>query len=265
MPELPEVEDAARRLREATVGRTLASVTALHPSQQRSLTAASSRALAGARVLRVTRRAKLQLVEFESGHVLEVHFRMTGDWSMAAATDPAPPHERVRFEFTDGTRVSLVDGRALSVLRLHDPGTFVLPDLGPEPLDAEWTPALFRAALTARRGPIKPVLLDQRVLSGIGNIYAAEALWEARIDPRTSASQLSKARVSRLHEAVRTVLHRAPAGRYYESAGSMRATAEDEAWRVYGKEGGACRRCGKTIKRITQAGRSTFWCSGCQT
>jgi formamidopyrimidine-DNA glycosylase len=265
MPELPEVEDAARRLREAIVGRTLARVRALHASQRRSLTDASCRALAGARILHVTRRAKLQLVEFESGHVLEVHFRMTGDWSMSAVGDPPPPHERVRFELTDGSRVSLVDGRALSVLRLHEPGAFALPDLGPEPLDDGWTPALFASALADRRGPIKPLLLDQRVLAGIGNIYAAEALWEARIDPRTPGSQLSKARIARLHAAVRTVLHRAPAGRYYESAGSMRAAAEDEAWRVYGKEGDACPRCGKKIKRIVQAARSTFWCSGCQT
>ena len=252
-------------MRDATVGRTLASITALHPSQRRSLTDAACRALAGARVARVTRRAKLQLVEFESGHVLEVHFRMTGDWSMWTEGDAAPPLERVRLAFTDGSRVSLVDGRALSVLRLHLPGAFALPDLGPEPLDDAWTPALFAAALASRRGPIKPLLLDQRVVSGLGNIYAAEALWEARIDPRTPAMQLSKARVTRLHAAVRTVLHRAPAGRYYEGGGSTRAAAEDEAWRVYGKDGQGCRRCGKTIKRIVQAGRSTFWCRGCQT
>jgi formamidopyrimidine-DNA glycosylase len=265
MPELPEVEDAARRLREATVGRTLRSVSALHASQRRSLSEQSCRALAGARVTGVTRRAKLQLVEFASGHLLEVHFRMTGDWSIARERDPAPAHERVRLEFTDGTRVSLVDGRALSVLRLHEPGAFVLPELGPEPLEDGWTPALFGAALALRRGPVKPVLLDQRVVAGIGNIYAAEALWEARVDPRTPALQLSKARVARLHAAIRTVLRRAPAGRYFERAGSLRAAAEDEAWRVYGKEGAPCRGCGKKIKRIVQAGRSTFWCSGCQT
>jgi len=264
MPELPEVEDAAQRLRIAAVGRTLLGMTPLHPAQRRSLSVASCRALAGVRVVRVTRRAKLQLVEFDSGHVLEVHFRMTGDWTMSTDADPAPQHERVRFDFTDGSRVSLVDGRALSVLRIHAPGAFVLPDFGPEPLDEEWTADAFRAALAPRRGPIKPLLLDQRVLSGIGNIYAAESLWESRIDPRTPASKLSKARVTRLHEAVRAVLRRAPAGRYYESGGSMRAASEDEAWRVYGKEGEPCRRCGKTIKRLVQAGRSTFWCSGCQ-
>jgi formamidopyrimidine-DNA glycosylase len=265
MPELPEVEDAMRRLRDATLGRTLVRVRALHPAQRKSLTAASSRAIAGQRIVGVTRRAKLQLVEFASGHVLEVHFRMTGDWSMTAEGDAPPPHERVRFELDDGSRVSLVDGRALSVLRLHAPGKFVLPDFGPEPLEEDWTAESFAAALAQKRGPIKPVLLDQRVLSGIGNIYASESLWEARIDPRTPARTISKARVARLHVAIREVLRRAPAGRYYERGGSSRAAAEDEAWRVYGKEGEPCRRCAKRIKRIVQAARSTFWCSGCQT
>lgn len=264
MPELPEVEDAMRRLRDAIVGRTLVRIRTLHPSQRRSLTAASSRAITGDRVVGVTRRAKLQLVRFESGHVLEVHFRMTGDWSIGRVGDPVPPQERVRFEFDDGTRVSLVDGRALSVLRLHAPGELALPDLGPEPLEESWSAEQFAAVLALRRAPIKSILLDQRVLSGIGNIYASESLWEARIDPRTPANSLSNARVARLQSAIRTVLRRAPAGRYYERGGSARAAAEDEAWRVYGKEGEPCRRCGRKIQRIVQAGRSTYWCAGCQ-
>ncbi|MES2522287.1 MAG: zinc finger domain-containing protein, partial [Gemmatimonadota bacterium] len=196
-------------------------------------------------------------------HTLEVHFRMNGDWAMSAQHEPPPRHERVRFDFTDGTRVSLVDSRALSVLTVHAPGSLVLPSLGPEPLDAEWTAALFREALSTRRGPIKPTLLDQRVVAGLGNIYAAESVWEARIDPRTPANTLSKIRVTRLHEAIRVVLERAPAGRYY-ATDDARSSAEDAAWRVYGKEGEPCRRCGRAIRRLVQAGRSTFWCSGCQ-
>ncbi|HYW31645.1 MAG TPA: bifunctional DNA-formamidopyrimidine glycosylase/DNA-(apurinic or apyrimidinic site) lyase [Gemmatimonas sp.] len=259
MPELPEVDDAARRLRTATVGRTLVRVTALHPSQRRSLTAVAATSLAGRSVVAVVRRAKLQLVEFDSGHTLEVHFRMNGDWAMSLQADQPPRHERVRFDFSDGTRVSLVDSRALSVLTVHQPGRLALPAYGPEPLDDAWTAELFRVALSTRRGPIKPVLLDQRVVAGLGNIYAAESVWEARIDPRTPANTLSKARVLRLHEAIRTVLERAPAGRYYATE-DARSSAEDDAWRVYGKEGEPCRRCGRAIKRLVQAGRSTFWC-----
>ena len=249
MPELPEVEDAARRLRAALVGRTIARVDVLHASQRRGLPDVTSARLAGERVVGVTRRAKLQLVELASGGTIEVHFRMNGDWNVARASDPAPAHERVRLTLDDGTRVSLVDSRALCVVRFHEPGALALPTLGPEPFD----PAFDTDAL----------LQDQRVVAGLGNIYAAEALWEARIDPRAPADRMSRPRVARLVDAIRTVLQRAPAGRYYETdAGS--SNAEDEGWQVYGREGEPCRRCHGTIRRITQAGRSTFHCARCQ-
>lgn len=262
MPELPEVEDAACRLRNAMVGRTIVSVTTHHAAQRRALPTATARALAGARVESVVRRAKLQLVTLSNGYVVEVHFRMNGDWDIGRESDPEPAHERVRWVLDDGTRVSLVDSRALCVVKAHKPGTFELPDLGPEPLDDEWTASALAASLARRSGPIKPVLLDQKVVSGLGNIYAAESLWEARIDPRTPARQLSRARVSRLRDAIRTVLGRAMPGRYYATKASPET--DPSAWRVYDREGEPCVRCGRPIKRIVQAARSTFWCSGCQ-
>ena len=124
MPELPEVEDAAGRLREAVLGRTISKVKTLHSSLARSLTPAACRRLAGRRLVEVSRRAKIQLLTFDDGQLLEVHFRMTGDWAFGSEADAAPAYERVRFTCTDGTRVSLVDSRALSVLRLHAPGAF---------------------------------------------------------------------------------------------------------------------------------------------
>lgn len=263
MPELPEVEDAARRLRTALVGRTIANVDVLHASQRRALPDAQRARLAGERVVSVTRRAKLQLVELASGGTIEVHFRMNGDWDLGRASDAPPAHERVRFTLDDGSRVSLVDSRALCVVKFHEPGALALPTLGPEPLDPSFDADALLASLARRRGPIKPTLLDQRVVAGLGNIYAAEALWEARIDPRAPADRISRARVARLVDAIRTVLQRAPAGRYYETD-TGRSNAEDEAWRVYGREGEPCRRCDSSIRRITQAGRSTFYCGRCQ-
>lgn len=262
MPELPEVEFAARRLHDAAVGRTIASASALHPAQRRAFPDSEASALAGATVMAVVRRAKLQLVALDDGRVLEVHFRMNGDWEMARASDPAPAHERVRFTFTDGSRVSLTDSRALCVVRVHDGDTFEEPDLGPEPLDETWTAESLRSALTKRRGPIKPALLDQRVVAGLGNIYAAESLWEARIDPRVAANTLSGPRVAALRNAIQAVLRRAPAGRYYAAEGA--SNSGDEGWRVYGREGEPCPRCGAPIKRIVQAARSTFFCASCQ-
>lgn len=261
MPELPEVEFAAARLREAATGRRIATAAALHPSLQRSLPLADCDRLAGRRIAAVTRRAKIQLVTLDDGQVLEVHFRMTGDWEFGLADGPPPSYERFRLTFTDGTCVSLVDSRAFAVVRLHAAGALRLPALGPEPLDEAFTVDVFAAALATRKGPIKPVLLDQKVVAGLGNIYAAEALWVAKIHPTRAAASLSRVRIARLHEAIRLVLTAAPTGRYY--ARDAAARAEPESWRVYGREGEPCTRCDRIIRRITQAGRSTYYCN-CQ-
>ncbi len=266
MPELPEVEDAARRLSSAVLGRTIESATALHPSLARSLTPESCARLTGRVVTGVTRRAKFQLVQFHDGQLLEVHFRMTGDWDIGRVGQPAPALERARFVFDEGTRVSYVDGRAFGMLTLHAAGTFVMPELGPEPLDERFDAATLVAALASRPGPIKPVLLDQRVVAGLGNIYAAEALWEARIRPDARANGLSIVRVARLRDAIQLVLRAAPSSRYYErtaASGDGDATPT-ETWRVYDREGEACNRCGRRISRIVQAGRSTYCCRVCQ-
>ncbi len=267
MPELPEVEYAARRLREAVLGHTIARVRVHHASQRRGLPEAAQRATEGLTIDRVERRAKIQLLHLGNGAVLEVHFRMTGDWEFSPLAADPPRHERVSFDTTAGVRVSLVDSRAFSVVRLHPPGTFVLPPLGPEPLEEAFTPTVLRQALARRRGAIKSVLLDQHVVAGVGNIYAAEALWEARIHPAAVANTLSVARVTRLRDAIQLVLRTAPTGRYYarEFAEAAHAVIDErEIWRVYGREGCACRRCGFRVARIVQGARSTFYCSRCQ-
>lgn len=263
MPELPEVEFAASRLRSAVTGRVIARLEALHPSQQKHLPEAARQAAVGLTIDRVERRAKIQLIHLQGGTLLEVHFRMTGDWEFTRVDEAPPRHERVRLETADGVRVSLVDSRALSVVRVHAPGAFVLPAIGPEPLTDDFTVDGFRTALTRRSGPIKPALLDQKLVAGVGNIYASEALWEARVHPATPAKSLSRERVGRVREAIRLVLERAPTERYY-GLGVTETVNEDEIWRVYGRDGEPCRRCGATVKRLPQAGRSTFYCPRCQ-
>lgn len=264
MPELPEVEHAAGRLRTAVLGHTIATLAALHPSQRRRLPAAAQKAAAGQRIARIERRAKVQLITLGNGAVIEVHFRMTGDWEFSALTDEPPRYERVRLETREGVRVSLVDSRAFSVVVLHAPGTFVPIEAGPEPLTDDFTVDGFVATLSRKRGPIKPVLLNQLVVAGVGNIYASEALWEARIHPATPAQQLSRARVARLRDAIRLVLERAPTERYYGRDAIGRDIDERDIWRVYGKEGDPCLRCGSSIVRLPQAGRSSFYCRRCQ-
>ncbi len=262
MPELPEVEAAAGQLRQAALGRTIRVVEPLHPALARSLPPVACQGLAGRTIAAVARRAKIQLVTFDDGQVLEVHFRMTGDWAFGAGTDPIPATERLRIHCTDGSRVSLIDARALAVLRLHPPGELHLPPLGPEPLTEAFTVEAFREALASRRGPIKPVLLDQRVVAGVGNIYAAEALWLARIHPSRVAAALSRPRLLALRDAIREVLATAPVGRYYATAEAV--GAEDVHWRVYGREGAPCLRCARSIRRLMHAGRSSYYCPGCQ-
>jgi formamidopyrimidine-DNA glycosylase len=243
------------------LGRTIGQVRVFHPSLARTLSASVLKRLRGQRIVEVTRRAKMQLLTLDDGQVIEVHFRMTGDWVIGRESDAAPAYERLRITGTDGTRVALTDSRALAVVRVHTPGQLRLPRLGPEPLEAAFTAEVFADALAKRRGPIKPVLLDQSVVAGIGNIYAAEALWHARIHPSRRASSLSQPRVTALRDAVRDVLNAAIGDRYY--ARDTTADANDR-WHVYDREGQPCTRCASTIRRIAQAGRSTYYCGGCQ-
>lgn len=261
MPELPEVEAAAQRLREAVLGHTVATVTVHHPSLRRTLSPAAQRALIGAGIERIERRGKVQLLHLSDGAVLEVHFRMTGDWDIGSVHDEAPPHERARIETGEGVRVSYTDARALGTIRRHAPGQFRAPVIGVEPLTDAFTVDALVAALARRRAAIKVTLLDQRVVAGVGNIYASEALWESRIHPETIASTLSAARAARLRDAIRLVLTTAPSGRYY---GTVAHDDETVAWRVYDREGEPCPRCTRAIARLVQGGRSTYVCPRCQ-
>ena len=257
MPELPEVEAARRVVERAAVGRTIRALLVLHPALERCISAAELRSLAGRRVTAVERRGKHQLLHIDDGRVLHVHFRMAGDWDVGRESDPPPRHARALLTFTDGDRVALVDSRALCTLSLRESAAAALPALGPEATDPSLTAAVLGASLARRRGPIKPVLLDQRVVAGLGNIYAAEALWHARISPLAPASSLSPRRVARLLEGMRLALAAAEPGRYSSGDGA-------ERFQVYGRAGEPCARCGRPIRRVVQAGRSTFYCPHCQ-
>jgi formamidopyrimidine-DNA glycosylase len=261
MPELPEIEHAAARARRVAAGRIITSVRLLHASQRRRLPPAALRRLRWQRVLAVERRGKTQCFRLTSGDTLEVHFRMTGDWVVARSPRPLPRHARAVISFDDGTRLVLDDPRALSVLTLASAGS-AAPPIGPDaasPLD----PSRLADALAKRRIPIKQALLDQRVISGLGNIYAAEALWHARIDPRTPANGLSAAQRRSLARDIRVVIRTAlTRKRRYYGAGDTDWTGR---FAVYDREGLPCRRCRTKVRRITQAGRSTCFCPSCQT
>jgi formamidopyrimidine-DNA glycosylase len=259
MPELPEVERAARRLTRAAIGKTIASVKAIHPALKRKLLPAQSRAAKGKRIESIERRGKHQLLHLDSGDTLVVHFRMNGDWEIGTTSDTLDPFARAVIELADGTRVSLVDRRALSSITLDKKGASSLPKLGREASDPSLDADYLLDTLKRKKIAIKPALMDQSAIAGLGNIYAAEALWEAEMDPRKPAAKASRVKLERLVDAIRLVLSpkkRLP-GRYTDKRGV-------ERFAVYDREGKECRRCDGTIKRIVQAGRSTYFCPSCQ-
>jgi formamidopyrimidine-DNA glycosylase len=256
MPELPEVEAAVELLRRHATGRTIVRARLLHPSLKRRVSAAVLRSLAGAVIARIERRGKHQLLHLDDGRVVHVHFRMNGDWEAGSTSEPLPRFARAVLELDDGSRLALVDSRALGTLDVHPAGADLSFGLGPDAADPSWTAAQLREALAARRGPIKPALLDQRLVAGLGNIYAAEALWRARIAPTRRADSLTAARVRSLRTAIAAVIKRATGSRYTDDD----VTKLD----VYDREGLPCRRCRTPIERIVQTGRSTYFCPHCQ-
>jgi formamidopyrimidine-DNA glycosylase len=184
---------------------------------------------------------------------------MDGDWVFSHTSDDLPRFARVSLEFSDGLRASLTDPRALCTVRYHTKTRPPVLDLGPEADDPSLTAAAFREALGKKRGPIKPALLDQRLIAGIGNIYAVEALWRAAIHPAVIASSLSERRADALLAGIRKSLAEGVV-----NAARYRTGTRILPLKVYDHEGDPCNRCGKLIKRITQAGRSTYYCAGCQ-
>lgn len=262
MPELPEVEYAARVARAACAGKRIRALQALHPSQRRALPSATADSLPGDTVDAVERRGKHQLFRLASGRTLHVHFRMTGDWRVA--TVDVPPHRitRVVLDFDDGTRLALDDSRALATVAVVDAGVDPCPDLGPEATDDAFNADWLASRLAARRGPIKPALLDQRLVAGIGNIYASEALWYAHVDPRRPSNRLRQPQYQALATGVKRAMRKAldHPERYYGVDGVSDAVR----FNVYDREGKGCRRCRAPIVRLVQAGRSTYCCRSCQ-
>jgi formamidopyrimidine-DNA glycosylase len=256
MPELPEIEAAMDLLRQRAQGRTMTGVTLLHSALQRRVSPETLRALRGARIGRVERRGKHQLLHLDDGRIVHVHFRMNGDWVHGPVDAELPKFARALFDFDDGTRLILVDSRMLGTLDVHAADEVLDLGLGPDAGDAGWTAEQLGAALAQRRGPIKPALLDQGLVAGLGNIYAAESLWRARISPLARADSLDATQVRALREAIREVIERATGSRY----------SDDDTVNldVYDREGLPCRRCGTPIERIVQAARSTFFCPTCQ-
>ena len=274
VPELPEVETVRRALAPVLEGRRLVRVriddvrlTMPHAP------AAVARRLTGERVERVDRRGKYLLLRFESGRVLLVHLRMTGSLRHTPSGKlDADAYRRAVARLDDGSAIAFRDVRRFGTWLLLEPDDvepYLAARLGPEPLDADFRPRDLAARLAQRRAPIKAAILDQRTVAGVGNIYADEALWRARIHPLREARSLAQNEVRTLHRTIRRALelgierqgstltdYRQPDG----EPGRMQ-----HEFKVYGRLGEPCDRCGTPIERIVVAGRGTWYCPSCQT
>lgn len=264
MPELPEVETVVRSLRPHIEGRTIAHAEFrskfVTPGDRDSLAAK----LTNLQIASLTRRGKFIWVRTTAAPSLAIHLGMTGRLLVGPGEGP---HTHGIFDFTDGTRLRYDDVRQFGRIEYSASGIpWRIEQLGPEPLDI--AASLFVGRLRARGAQIKPLLLDQSFLAGLGNIYVDEALFRARIDPRVAASSVSKPRALALHQAIVELLQLAIA--YRGSSISDYVDAEGEAGsfqhlhQVYGKEGKPCPNCGKPIVRIIVAQRGTHLCPACQ-
>ena len=269
MPELPEVETIARGLSRAVVGKTIDEAKVFLPKVVLPDPATFRAGVAGEHICTVGRRGKFVVFTFASGTRVAVHLRMTGRLLIRRADDNGTyPYENVRWLFSDGSLLSFADIRQFGRMRLIEPGQPWDEILGLEPLSRRFTRDRFSELLQGRTTPIKAFLLDQRRIAGIGNIYACEALWEARIRPTRAAGSLSRERRERLHAALQSVLRRAitmggTSVDDYVNADGERGGFQNEL-SIYGQDGEACPRCSAAIVRTVIAQRRTWWCRSCQ-
>ncbi|MDX2152877.1 MAG: bifunctional DNA-formamidopyrimidine glycosylase/DNA-(apurinic or apyrimidinic site) lyase [Bryobacteraceae bacterium] len=268
MPELPEVEALCRRLAPQILRAEIAAAKILRPRiAHPQKPAAIERKLAGRRIEAVARRGKHILLHLDAGLTLRVHLGMTGNLFVVPDHRFRPHATRFYAALADGRGLLLEDSRVFGKVSLFPTRDLEshLPKLGPEPLDPAFTPESFIADARRTRKPAKLFLMDQSHVAGLGNIYAAESLFEARINPRTPANTLSPARLRRLHAAILQVVDLAVQSCVLAYATPGRFV-EGEAYpvAVYDREGEPCRTCGALIRRIDQGGRSTYYCPRCQ-
>lgn len=271
MPELPEVETVVRALRDPLIGRTFADFESYWPKQvifPDDVQALRDR-IAGRSVTQIRRRAKYIVMTLDQGEeTLIVHLKMTGHLAVVPHDQPLHKHVRQRFVLTDGDDLRFRDMRKFGRIYLVKDPAEVLAKLGPEPLEPEFTAAVFRKRLAGRKRILKPLLLDQTIVAGIGNIYADEALYGAKIRPDRQTNTLNEAEIIALHKAIQHALRLgieregASIGDYVKPDGSKGDM--QNAVQVFRRTGFPCYSCGTPITRIVLGGRSTHFCANCQ-
>jgi formamidopyrimidine-DNA glycosylase len=273
MPELPEVETIRLSLEPHVVGRRFERVEIRDPRLVRPFEPSAVAAeLQGERVHALERRGKYLIVRFESGRALLIHLRMTGSLRHAEPRSlEDDPYRRAVVRLDDGSDVAYRDVRRFGTWHLlepHELDPYLAERLGREPLERGFTARRLAERLDGRRAPIKAALLDQRTVAGLGNIYADEALWRARVHPLRPAGTLDTEELGRVARGIREALKAGIARqgaslRDYSTPDGRRGRMQEE-FRVYGREGEPCMRCGTPIEKIRAAGRGTWYCPNCQ-
>jgi len=270
MPELPEVETTVRGLEPVLKGERLASVVTRRDDLRRPFPDDLAQRMTGATITALGRRAKYGLIDTDRGDTMIFHLGMSGRWRV----DPTEleKHDHLVIDTDGGRRVALNDPRRFGSVDLMPTAELAafpaFKTLGPEPLGPDLTGGYLKQALAGRVASIKQMLLDQRIVAGLGNIYVCEALHAARISPRREAGRIGLPSLDRLVTEIRAVLESAIAA----GGSSLRDFVHPDGnlgyfskqFLVYGREGAPCG-CGATVKRYAEGGRSTFWCAACQT
>ncbi len=264
MPELPEVETIARGLRGPLVGRTFTSVTTLWPNSIKTPLAELEQRLPGQRIEAINRRAKYLRFDLSGGDTLLLHLKMSGDLLVEPESEPLSRHVRTIFNLDNDHQLRFKDPRKFGRVYLTTDPAAVLGHLGPEPLADDFTAGDFAALFHRRKGRLKPLLLNQEFIAGIGNIYGDESCFLAKIDPRRQVNTLSAAELARLYHAIRQAL---TDGLMFKGAtldAVYRGGEYQKHFQVYGRTGQPCSTCGAPIQRVVLGGRSSHFCEQCQ-
>ncbi len=281
MPELPEVETVCTELRGSILGRSFTNIEARRPNIRLPIPDLSG--LVDLKIAKIERRAKYILINFQPtanrpkknpspaprdlSPTLVIHLGMSGKILIGRGMEPKK-HDHVIFQLDDGREMVFNDARRFGVVTLLDHAPKLLSVLGPEPFDDKFSPQYLYDALKTRKSPVKPILMDQALVVGVGNIYASEALHRSNISPLRAANKVSKRECEMLIGNIRNVLAEA-----IESGGStlrdyVRSTGDSGYFQhnfaVYGRDKKPCNSCQKPIEKIVQAGRSSFYCKSCQ-
>jgi formamidopyrimidine-DNA glycosylase len=288
MPELPEVETVMRGLEPVMMGQKIIYADIRRPDLRWPFPENMSQRLTGAKILRLHRRSKYILCDLDSGETLIIHLGMSGRMTISRVENkledllgnfqykPSTPakHDHVILDMIDGARISFNDARRFGAMDLIETKNLfnhkLIKSLGPEPLGNEFNPSYLHLKLKSKTATIKSALLDQKIVSGLGNIYACESLWRAGINPKQLSGKVSRKKIDVLVPIIRDVLQDAiSAGG--SSLKDHRQTNGDlgyfqHSFAVYGREGKKCSSsdCSELIKRIVQSGRSSFYCANCQ-